>query len=584
MKATCWFVTGVGTLVLTGTGLAWAATPTWTGASSVFWANPGNWSTGMAPLASEQPVFSDGGANAVAGVTTNTLDGTYVQTGLLYSNRTGLYHTTVLNGYTLLVDGTLGVVRDASADPANNRVRVTVNGSAPGSTLQVGTSTTRRNIELARTPSMYRQVESSLTVSGGNFVGWLQDVRVGNQTSIDHNSVSTSSLLDLSGTAVTTDGLANQFRLAGELLIGVHDGTSGTVKLPTAVTGLVVGGNLQAGIDNAGKIDTTGVLNLSGATSVLNTLSVAGNLWLDNGQIGYDAGGGNYRLPNGVALAIGASGNKKDLRVGYSTGGSNYASRLVMGTGGSISCYLGNVWVGKYNGPHGVVLAGTVDMRGNTLANLTMDSLEVGTFGASVDANGKDPRNAGALYLPSGTAAAGTVKIGDYKSSAGPTGSDYATGTLDMSGTHLDVTASVAIGAWGQVNAHIGSTSGGMDIASAVTSNFTIDNQTSPSVHSGQMHVFFDSACADRSTAPFWGLRMAGDQRAAFNAFIAGNTSASKIWYTITASDPAAWTTLGVYYDTAGNFTYLGLPIPEPGVAGLLGGALLSLAGRRRRT
>lgn len=84
-------------------------------------------------------------------------------------------------------------------------------------------------------------------------------------------------------------------------------------------------------------------------------------------------------------------------------------------------------------------------------------------------------------------------------------------GLLDLSGTRLAVTNFLKIGNTGVVTNHVTGVAGGLDLTFADTNSFLV------SASGGRIRLSFEANPSDLRVN-YWGLRMAGDQRAYFQA------------------------------------------------------------------
>ncbi len=532
-----------------------AATVTWdNGGADGNWATNANWSDDTNGLvANDIAVFAD------AGTGSNAMNegASFTVGGLQYVN-TANTHTTVLGGNTLIVDGNL--VTTAAAG-GNGTATAVINATAPGSILQVGTgSGSRRDVEVVyygQPPWAYEQRSGSLTVSGGSFTGWLQNVRVDHFVEGDHTGGAVYGTLDLSGTSVTTDGVANQFRTNGDLTIGVGNFQHGTLKLPSSLTALDVGGNLYIGWKPANsnwKGPYSGMLDVGTTSNSLNT-TVTGNFSLDQGHFGYNAGAAGYLLPG--TFSVGTAGAPSVMTIAHSQFDASVpTSQIVMPAGSTFSGHLSSLTVGRYNAPHTVDLTGILDLRDATLAHLSAGSVEIGTLG-TVDGN-RPSRIYGRVYLPVGAVTANSLQLGeDYVNT-------QARGELTLFGTQVTVADSVTVNR-GVIDVHVGNTSAGIDLLSSDAADFVLGSN-------GSMVIHFE----EDPVEPFlFGLRMAGDQV----AFLEGLAAAGRLSWDAAGMSPNYAAKLGIY--AYGGTTHVGL-IPEPGVVSLMALGGLCLLRRRR--
>ncbi len=381
------------------------------------------------------------------------------------------------------------------------------------------------------------------------------------------------------GTGILTMGTGSTFTgYLGQLWVGWTDTaglTTGTLDLRNAAIG------------NGGTFDVNDLVVGSGANGKLLFSSATGAGQLTNfyvntnlgiglgsaglsGRIGTGATG-DGDLPAGVNFRLGTSTSSRaavNIGIDGDSPGSN--GRMSLGANSTFQGYVSELKVGYPTaGYH--VSTGLLDLRRATLTGAGLDVSTAVRVGAGAGGG------AGSLYLgpspnPTTVAKSPLVQVG--QASGG-------TGLLDLTGTIFQITGSSAksldIRATGDTVTHVAAASSGFDITNSTSTVFNIDT-------GGLMRILFENPCADRSAAPFWGLRMAGDQQTLFTTYIGANNSSSRIWYSAPVSDPAAWTTLGLYYDTTGNYTYIGLPIPEPASSLLLLLAAATGIARRRQT
>lgn len=422
--------------------------------------------------------------------------------------------------------GQLGSVADATRLP-------------DGVSLQLGTSTASRANALLGRGGWGNPGTGVLTLgSGGTFTGYLNQLWIG----WSDTTGATTGTLDLRSAAIGNGGTfdVNDLRVGYGRSVGklLFNDTTGAGRL----TNLYINSNLELGRNGAAP----------------------------SGRIGTGATG-DGDLPAGVNLRIGLStSSRATVSVGRDGDAPGSNGRMVLGPNSTFEGYVSELLVG-YPQQNYHVSTGVLDLRNGTL---TGGGLDVGTA-VRVGAGPGTGSGSGSLYLgpspnPTTVAKASLVQIGQ--------GSN-CTGLVDLTGTIFQITGtgakSLDVRATGDAVVHVGAASAGFDILDSGSAVFNIDS-------GGQMRLLFENYPADRSASPFWGLRMAGDQTALFTSYIGANSSGSAIWYSTAINDPAAWNALGLYYDAAGNFTYIGLPVPEPAAAGLLlAGAALVL--RRRR-
>jgi hypothetical protein len=280
------------------------------------------------------------------------------------------------------------------------------------------------------------------------------------------------------------------------------DAISGTgygeldLRAATIVDGLLAAVNLEVGYA-VGRENLTyprGNLLVS-AASGLQRVAVTGALRVSDGhRIGQSRFGdpsNGYKLPPGVALAIGTStASRGQLRVGVCNyGGAD--GYLAATNGGSATAWLSELNVGQRG-------TGILDLQAMT--NVTIDTttlLVAADGGASGTANGT-------VRLPLGTVNIGTL-------TNGTTG----TGLIELYGTEATVTGAVTLGSSGTVDVRVGAASGSLSLG----------NAASLSLHASQNRIKlrFDVA-PDGSREVLYGLKWTGDRRATLEPLVTAGT------------------------------------------------------------
>ena len=415
---------------------------TWSGGASTLlmnrreWLWGQNWVGGVPPAAETTNTLTFSGN----GLGTNILDQARRVGGLTVLNSSGL-HRFDLNGQTLTVtNGTLRV-----GDQNTTTVTTFTNG-----TLRV------HNADLI--VDSIGGAWSQLALQGVALSASFRTLRLGDATA--------------GGTGY------------GEL----------DLRAATLVDGLLAAVNLEVGYA-VGRENLTfprGNLLVS-AASGLQRVAVTGALRVSDGhRIGQSRFGdpsNGYKLPPGVALAIGTStASRGQLRVGVCTwGGAD--GFLAATNGGSAMAWLSELNVGQYG-------TGVLDLQAMT--NVTIDTTTL-----LVAAGGQGAGN-GTVRLPAGTLNIGTLTCGTV-----------GTGLIELYGTDATVTGAVTLGSSGTVDVRVGAASGSLSLG----------NAASLSLHTSQnrIRLRFDVE-SNGAREVFYGLKWAGDRVATLEPLVTAGT------------------------------------------------------------
>ena len=365
------------------------------------------------------------------------------------------------------------------------------------------------------------------------------------------------------GTGRLTMGSNSTFTLwAGEFKVGWSDTggkTTGLLDLRNATIGN--GGTLDVNDWQVGYGATTGKV-LFGASSgslsnlYINTVFVLGKN--SAGPVGRMGSGsdGEGDMPVGMNLRIGVStSSRASVEVGRDGDAPGSNGKMSLGSNSTFEAYVSDFFVGyPLAGYH--VSYGVLDLRSGTLKGGGMDVSNILRVGAGAGSG------YGKLYLgpsPSDTVIAQSPVVQVGQASGG-------SGWLELFGTVFRINGSTAsnllIRTTGTNVVHVQGRSAGFIITNATAGILQIDN-------GGRMRIDFDAA-PDATYGQgdiYWGLRQAGDQRTAWQAL--NNSGGDSL--PNTADDKLAWTKpglsakVGINYDTAGNFTYVGYQIPIRG-------------------
>jgi len=352
---------------------------------------------------------------------------------------------------------------------------------------------------------------ATLAPVGGHFVGRLAELYVGFNYS--GNTGDQTGLLDLSQTLVQIGDEVNKVKVntlsIGSRLYpnGAGNGyATGTVKLPSNITEIVTGNfHLGHGYHGKGYLDLPRDSMLQTLTAS-NTFSIGGGY---GGFIGYDDGGGfKSWLPTGVTVNVGLPDSRAVMyvcrRAAHNSRADNGEGELTV-SNGTFSAYLSSLIVGiNTDDPAGTRTAvGILDLRNATVSAFDVEGdVAVGaqtgsSLYAGAGTGNKD--GSGYLHLPACEAAIdGNLSVGDTHATS--------FGLLDLYGTAVSLSQACTVYATGIVTTRVYASSCGLDIASTSTNDFIIAD-------GGRVHLVFTS-----DEPKLWGLRMAGDQSAHFQA------------------------------------------------------------------
>jgi len=245
-------------------------------------------------------------------------------------------------------------------------------------------------------------------------------------------------------------------------------------------------------------------------------------------QNGYDAGGGQWRLPPGMSFEIGSPGKPaRTLAIGHGRGWSKRGV-LVAGAGGTFTANVNYMQVGTMSGkgtgwwgamqpevrgkpPYGVGNSfwGTLDLSRMDRCDIKADTLRVGhtaeeSWGTQL---------IGKLLLPEGNVKANTVIIGqpfpvstarnlndqEWDSDAFRAGTE---GRLELKGTKVEIRDSISILNSGVVVARVSGESCGLDLAGDATLSIR---------GKGKLNIVFQALPIKRGR--YYGFRWQGDHR-----------------------------------------------------------------------
>ncbi len=419
--------------------------------------------------------------------------------------------------------------------------------------LVVGSPAQRGKVIIAQGKTGSAYTKSSLTLGAGRIDAYLSELTLANPSAVGMGQLFASNatgVIDVSGTVLVGDGGSAGILILGDgvdLKIGRADGPRGnlivgrsshsftedslwlgTGRFEAYLTNLTVGvkGN-GYNISNkklfAGNVQT-GLLDVSSAVIV--------------GQGRNETYGSSLILNSRFITRIGSATNRALLYVGegYQPGICRLAA------GGTFTCYLTNLTVGRSSGYTNVD-------KTDALLNL----LDV-TNGL-IDVNGPvvigiGTNSAGEIRLPAFPAVAGTLQVG---------GSNYLSkATLLMTGTVFAVTNSVAVHGptaanRGRILTTVAGAPAGLDLASDATLSV-------------QLGVISNLFLNPTAYAPvYWGLRWAGDHT---NDLETLRGAGKLVWNATSVTDAAVSGPIRIFMQD--NVTYLGAPMRRRGGTVLL--------------
>lgn len=338
--------------------------------------------------------------------------------------------------------------------------------------------------------------------------------------------------------------------------VGVDFSQQGILKLPRTIASITVS-NLFLGAFGNSPLNSE--INL-GSNSLLTAFTVSNVFQIGCGNILHTDASGSSRtgFPGNVQFKVGVSQSQRGKLIVRKTLVSYGMVGLANGTRidgiNKFQAYLDEVVVGVASGNSaGLSHYGFLDLRSCTNLLLDVDgTMNIGGVGSKIGANG--PTGHGFVYLPAGTASIGNVNVGGARDSI------YGEGELWLSNTVIVVSNSVLIGQTGLVTNQVNGLSSGLDLSSTNIS-LVASNATSANMY-GRLFVNF-RADPINAFKPYWGLKIKGNEI----AFVQGLTNSLNVKVINTGLSPANQAKLGVYYNTAGDYTYLGV---SPLVSGSL--------------
>jgi hypothetical protein len=132
-------------------------------------------------------------------------------------------------------------------------------------------------------------------------------------------------------------------------------------------------------------------------------------------------------------------------------------------------------------------------------------------------------------------------------------------GFLELHGSELDVANQLTLYPRGYVTNRLAGATGGIYLTSTDTNKFIMAG-------TARMHVAFDADPDDLKQDHYWGLKMNGDQVTYFNTLHGDG----RLTWNVGGLSPKLAGRVGIYYDTASDATYLGVPRELPGTTILL--------------
>lgn len=395
-----------------------------------------------------------------------------------------------------------------------------------------------------------------VTLVNGVLAGHLSELKVGSGGMTDIMRGYPVGILDLTASAVHV-GASNSL-IVPRLIVGGADdpldgsvfngypyiSAKGTLRLPASVTNLLAG-YVEIGA-GAGYYYSwqgcDGTLEFAPG-SQLNRFEVTNAFYL--GTQGATSGRIVGVPTNGVQFVVGSPDNRVPMIVGHRmTGHASYAKygdgRLVL-TNANFTGYLTDLLVGVSENDKTYGQAyGLVDLEASTLAVLDVDGLT--RIGYSM--NTGNYKTEGCLKLPAGPARTGVLEVGGTNSTA------KSRGVLDLHGTHYSVSTRLLVNLTGSISNHLTGEAGGIDIASSDTNDFVVAS-------GGVVHLAYEGDPTDPQV-PYWGLRMAGDQRTHFN-WLHGQ---GRLTWDTAGLSAGNLRRFGIHYSASRDHTFVGLREP----------------------
>ena len=432
-----------------------------------------------------------------------------------------LTNVTATSQFTLGLGGGTGRL-GSSADP--DRL-------PDGVSLQLGSSAASRCTMLIGRGGWSNRGIGRLTMgSNSTFTLWAGEFKVG----WSDTGGTTIGLLDLRNAAIGNSGTLD----VNDWQVGYGGGTTGKVLFGTgagSISNLYINSVFALGKGAAGPIGRMG----SGAD-------------------------GESDMPAGMNLRFGVSTGSRasSVEVGRDGDAPGSNGKMTLGSNSTFEAYVTEFNVGYPSAGYHISY-GVLDLRRATLTGGGMDISSILRVGAGAGSG------YGRLYLgpsPSSSviAQSPTVQVGQASGGSG---------WLELFGTTFRINSSAAsnllIRATGTNVVHVQGRSAGFTITNATPGILAINS-------GGKMKISFD-ADPDASYKPdtiYYGLRQAGDQRAAWQALnnsgadSTPNTADDALSYTTTGLTASLQGRVGIAYDAGGDFTYVGLIVRSafPGV------------------
>ncbi len=437
-----------------GVSAAAFAQTTWTGGGADgSWTDAGNWSAGApANPATALVAYNDSG-KGMTGIV-NAAGAAWTLGSVSVRNDSGI-HTVNLDGKTLIVTNLL-----INPTTANKSASLAVTNG----TIQFGTDTTAANILLGQ------RLSGEWDARTGNFIA-------GSGVTVDTRNIGTLTL----GNDVTTLGTMD---LRGATL------ANNEFKATRIVFGLSNNGNLQ---------QTSRVLfGQTGVTFRVRYLDLGGD-GSRTSRIGIPTGNetSQHLLPTNTSFVVGTSSARGRV---YIAPNLRSDSRLEAAKGGTFTAHLTEMKVG-----------GSTVNNGNQLATLDLSRMDR----VDIDCSGKLTmyctsfnwfyKYYATARFPVGTISFAEVELGALLPAQNPPSYDNSGSfaLIELNGTTMRVSSSLAIRTNGTVTARIGATSAGVELTSAGTT-FALDA-------GGKLQIVFTNA-AVVCGAPFYGLKWPGDR------------------------------------------------------------------------
>ena len=362
-------------------------------------------------------------------------------------------------------------------------------------------------------------------------------------------------------------GTGDTFTMYGNTVwLGWTDGgatalNSGILDLRNAAIGNGVFDVTDLRVGNGGPSVGVGriLFNSATGTGALTSLVVGSTFYIGQskatGRIGTGAAG-DGPMPAGLFLSLGVSASSRAaVQIGWDGDGPlKTDGQMILGSNSTVSAYVSDVKVG-YPSQSYHACRGLLDLRYGTLTGAGFDvgtALRVAAGGGT----GSGEFDLGPSPDSNTVAKSPLVQVGQASG---------ATGLLQTFGTIFQITSNAAksldIRATGAVTNHIYGLAAGFALTSNVSSVLNIDA-------GGKLRISFESdpAASYKSGDIFCGFRWAGNQTNTLMTY----TNTGALAYSTAGLSPKLQSKVGIAYNAAGDFSYIGLVVPPPTSAGVL--------------